>query len=374
MNKYSAEERNRLIVRTSVIGIAANVLLAGFKAAVGVMTHSIAITMDALNNLSDALSSIITIVGTKLAGKAPDKEHPLGHGRYEYLTAMVISVIVLYAGVTALIASGERILHPVAPTYTSGAILIVCVAVVVKLGLGQFVKRTGKKVNSGSLIASGSDALFDAIISASTVVAAVIYLASGVSLEAWLGVVIAAIIIKAGIDLLRETISQILGERVESALTKEIKSTVVSFDGVNGAYDLLLHNYGPDTVLGSVHIEVPDTYTADRIDDLSRRIQYEVLKRHGVIIATVGIYSMNTKDDHAAQIKTEITELVMSHEYVIQMHGFYLDEGKKLMSFDIIVDFAAPDSAAIRSRILEELGERFPGYQLYITLDSDISD
>lgn len=374
MNKYSAEERNRLIVRTSVIGIAANVLLAGFKAAVGVMTHSIAITMDALNNLSDALSSIITIVGTKLAGKAPDKEHPLGHGRYEYLTAMVISVIVLYAGVTALIASGERILHPVAPTYTSGAILIVCVAVVVKLGLGQFVKRTGKKVNSGSLIASGSDALFDAIISASTVVAAVIYLASGVSLEAWLGVVIAAIIIKAGIDLLRETISQILGERVESALTKEIKSTVASFDGVNGAYDLLLHNYGPDTVLGSVHIEVPDTYTADRIDDLSRRIQYEVLKRHGVIIATVGIYSMNTKDDHAAQIKTEITELVMSHEYVIQMHGFYLDEGKKLMSFDIIVDFAAPDSAAIRSRILEELGERFPGYQLYITLDSDISD
>ena len=206
--------REKTIIRTSIIGISANIFLSAFKAFVGIITNSIAIIMDSVNNLSDALSSVITIVGTKLAGKPADKKHPFGHGRVEYLTALVIAVIILYAGFTACIESVKKIINPVTPDYNTASIVIISVAVVVKIVLGLYVKASGKKVNSDSLIASGQDALMDSIISASTIIAAVVFLIWHISLEAYLGVLISFAIIKAGIETLRETISKILGERV----------------------------------------------------------------------------------------------------------------------------------------------------------------
>ena len=209
------QTRNAVIIRTSVIGIGANVLLAAFKAVIGAATGSIAIVLDAVNNLSDAASSLITIVGTRLAGRQPDKKHPFGYGRIEYLTAVIISVIVLYAGITSLESSIKGILHPELPSYTAISLVIVAAAVLVKILLGTYVKKTGQKVNSGSLIASGEDARMDAVISASTLAAAAVFLLTHISLEAWLGAVIAVIIIKSGIGMLRDTISQILGQRAD---------------------------------------------------------------------------------------------------------------------------------------------------------------
>lgn len=366
--------RDKIIIRTSIIGIIANALLASFKAAIGVETYSIAIILDAINNLSDALSSIITILGTKLAGKAPDKDHPLGHGRYEELTAMVVAVIVLYAGITALQESVKKIIQPVAPSYTALSLGLVIAAIFVKLILGRYVQSIGEKVNSGALKASGADALFDAVISATTLLAAIVFILSGVSIEAYVGVIISIVIIKAGIDMLRETISKILGQRADSTLSKEIKETINDTEGVYGAYDLLLHNYGPNLTIGEVHIEVPDTYTAKQIDDLTRTIQSKVYEKYGIALATVGIYSRNTTDDKLLEIKSEITRIVMSEEYVLQMHGFYLDEVKAVIVFDIIVDFAAPDRLAVRNKIAKLVEERYPEYKVRITLDADISD
>ena len=251
--------RDKTIIRTSIIGILANVFLAGFKAVVGLTANSIAIVMDAVNNLSDAASSVITIVGTKLAGKEPDKKHPFGYGRIEYLSAMVISILVLYAGITAFVESVKKIIHPETPDYGIAALIIVAVAVVVKIILGRYVKHVGVKVNSDSLINSGEDATLDSVISFSTLVAAGVYLLFHVSLEAWLGAVIALVIIKSGFEMLRETLSKILGERADADLAREIKETVTSYPQVSGAYDLVLHNYGPDSYNGSIHIEVPDT-------------------------------------------------------------------------------------------------------------------
>ena len=188
-----AKSRDQIIIRTSIIGIAANIFLAGFKAFVGILSNSIAIVLDAVNNLSDALSSVITIVGTKLAGRAPDKKHPLGYGRIEYLSAAIISVIVLYAGVTSFTESVRKIIHPETPDYSALTLVIVASGVLVKILLGRYVRATGEKVGSDSLVASGSDALNDSIISASTLVAAVLYIKAGWSLEAWLGAVISVI-------------------------------------------------------------------------------------------------------------------------------------------------------------------------------------
>ena len=320
----SDSSREKTIIRTSIIGIIANVFLAAFKAVIGIMTHSIAIVLDAVNNISDAGSSLITIVGTKLAGKEPDKKHPFGYGRIEYLSAMIISVIVLYAGITSFVESVKQIIHPETPEYNTVSLIIVAVAVVVKILLGRYVKGVGEKVNSDSLVNSGEDATLDSVISASTLVAAGIFMIFHISLEAWLGAIISVVIIKSGIEMLRDTISKILGEQNDPELARNIKNTVTSFPDVQGAYDLVLNNYGPDAWNGSIHIEVPDTYTADQLDLLLRRIQMKVYKEHHVALTAIGVYSVNTKDAEVIEMKRRIREIVFAHPDVKQIHGFYL--------------------------------------------------
>ena len=333
----SDASREKTIIRTSIIGIIANVFLAAFKAVIGIMTHSIAIVLDAVNNISDAGSSLITIVGTKLAGKEPDKKHPFGYGRIEYLSAMIISVIVLYAGITSFVESVKQILHPETPEYNTISLIIVAVAVVVKVLLGRYVKSVGEKVNSDSLINSGEDATLDSIISASTLVAAGIFMIFHISLEAWLGAIISVVIIKSGIEMLQDTISKILGEQNDPELAREIKHTVTSFPDVQGAYDLVLNNYGPDAWNGSIHIEVPDTYTADQLDLLIRKIQMAVYKKHRVALTAIGVYSVNTRDAEVIEMKRRVREIVFAHPDVKQIHGFYLVKEEKAMRFDIVV-------------------------------------
>ena len=372
MNEQTS--RDKTIIRTSVIGIAANVFLAAFKAVVGLTANSIAIVMDAVNNLSDAASSVITIVGTKLAGKAADKKHPFGYGRIEYLSAMVISLLVLYAGVTALVESVKKIIHPDVPEYGAAALIIVAVAVAVKIVLGRYVKHVGQKVNSDSLVNSGEDATLDSIISGATLVAAGIYLLFHISLEAWLGALIALVIIKSGIGMLRETLSKILGERADAQLARDIKATVTSHPEISGAYDLVLHNYGPDSYNGSVHIEVPDTLSADDLDKLLRNLTVEVYQKHDVILTAIGVYSVNTRDPEAAAARERVSALVLGEPYVLQVHGFYLDKAEKTLRFDFVVSFDAPDRAQVYRAVCEKVQQAYPDYTLQVVMDTDFSE
>ena len=268
----------------------------------------------------------------------------------------------------------KKIITPEKPDYTISALIIVAVGVAVKIILGRYVKSVGKKVNSDSLVNSGEDATLDSIISASTLVAAIIFIISGLSLEAWLGAVISIIIIKAGIEMLKDTLSQILGERADAELAREIKNTVTSFPDVSGAYDLVLNNYGPDTYNGSVHIEVPDTYSASDLDELIRTITLTVLKKHNVILTAIGVYSVNTKDDNAAHMRDRIYETVKKHDHVLQIHGFYVNEIKKTIRFDVIISFDAPDRYAIYREITNEIKSMYPDYELLIAMDTDFSE
>ena len=365
--------RDKIIIRTSIIGILANVFLATFKAVIGLTSSSVAIVMDAVNNLSDAASSIITIVGTKLAAKEPDRQHPFGYGRIEYLSAMIISLLVLYAGITAFGESVKKIISPDTPDYSAVALVIVAVAVAVKIILGRYVKSVGEKVNSDSLINSGEDAVMDSVISASTLLAAGIYLIFHVSLEAWLGAVIALVIIKSGFGMLSETVSKILGERASAELAGEIKKTINSYPEVNGAYDLVLHNYGPDSYNGSIHIEVPDTVSADELDKLIRKITAEVMEKHNVILTAIGVYAYNTKDQEAAAARDRVSEIVIAHPDVLQMHGFYIDKVEKVMRFDIVVSFSAKDRQEVCRQVFESVQKEYPDYKLQIAMDLDLS-
>lgn len=366
--------REKKIIQTSVIGIVANILLAGFKAVVGFVSNSVAVTMDALNNVTDATSSIITIVGTKLAGKQPDKKHPFGHGRVEYISALIIAGLVLYAGITALIESVKKIISPEEPNYSMISIIIIAVAVIVKIVLGLYVKKSGENVKSDALINSGKDALFDAIISSATVVAAILYVAFGISVEPYLAGLISIFIIKSGFDMLKETISQLLGERNDIELDKEIKKTVTGFEGVKGAYDLVLNNYGPNSHNGSIHVEVPDTYSAVDIDILLRNIQAKVYEKHGVILTAIGIYSYNTSDEESMELRKMVTEIASKNKYVNGIHGFYYNKEEKTVRFDMIISFDAKDRKKEFEDISKEIVDALPEYKFYINMDTDFSE
>lgn len=374
-NAVKAEvSRNGQIVKTSIVGIMANVGLSLLKFIIGTISGSIAITLDAVNNLSDAASSVITIVGTKLAAKPSDKKHPFGYGRIEYLSAMIISVIVLYAGITSLKESVDKIIHPEAAEYTMISLIIVAIGVVVKIVLGRYFVGVGKKVNSDSLVNSGKDASLDSVISASTLVAALIFILFGVSLESWLGAIISIVIIKSGIDMLRETLSEILGQRADKDLVREIKDTARSFDGVSGVYDLVLNNYGPDVFNGSLHIEVPDTYSAAQIDELTRKISYAVYMKHHVILTAISVYSLNTRDPKVVEMRENVRKLVMSEQYVLQIHGFYVDEEAHTIRFDLVVSFNSPDRVATYHQAVEKVKKAYPDYKIIAVMDTDFAE
>lgn len=371
--KYTAEKRSLIIIHTSIIGIIANVFLAGFKAMVGVITNSIAVTLDAVNNLSDALSSVITLVGAKLAGRRPDKKHPLGHGRIEYLAAMIVAAIILYAGITAGIESVKKIIHPEKAEYTTASLIIISVAIVVKILLGLFVQRQGRRTKSGALEASGKDALFDAIISASVLASAIIYLITGLSLEAYVGLIITGFIIKAGIEMMRDTLDDILGHREDRELTQKIKMLVSEEPEVRGAYDLFVNDYGPNKHYASIHVELPDTMMVEQVDILTRKIEAKVYTETGVVLTAVGVYSYNTRDNEAAVIRNKVMEKVLFYDWAIQMHGFYVDTKAKQMRFDVVMSFDIKASDGLEL-LYKDMGELFPEYTVYISPDIDVTD
>ena len=368
-----AANREKTIVKTSVIGIITNILLVGFKMFVGLMSNSIAVILDAVNNLSDALSSVVTIIGAKLGAKKPDKKHPLGHGRIEYLSSMIVAALVLYAGITSFVESIKKIISPEEADYSVVSIVIISVAIIVKLFLGLYVKRQGKNVNSGALIASGSDALFDAVLSSSVLASAIIYLIFGISLEAYVGVIISGFIIKAGIEIMIETLNDIIGKREDPEMIKELKRIICEEEAVRGAYDITLFDYGPNKHYGSAHIELPDTMNVDAVDRITRTIQANVFQKTGVILTGIGVYSFNTSDDEAAQMRNEIQKKVLSHDWALQMHGFYADPEKKMIRFDVVVSFDVDKTKAIEE-LNGEIKAMYPDYEATIVPDADISD
>ena len=369
----ATQDRAYQIIRTSWIGIIANVLLAGFKAAVGILASSVAIVMDAVNNLSDALSSVITIVGTKLSQRPADRKHPFGFGRIEYFSAIIIAVIVLSAGITSLIESVKKIFDPTEPSYTTTTLVVIVVAIVVKLILGQYVKRKGEQLKSDALIASGSDALFDAVITLATLISAGVMLLWGVSLDGILGALISLVIIKAGTEMLVSPVNELLGTSITVDFAKQIQKEVSDFEGVHGVFDLILHNYGPDVKIGSLHINVYDTMSAHEIHGLTRKITMYMIERHNIIM-TVGVYAIATGENRRAELQSKVIQTLAAHKDIVQVHGFYFSEKEKYLSVDVVPDVTVHDDAAFVRQLLTEIQPLVPETQVDIIVDHNYSE
>lgn len=372
-NENKEKNRNKTIIQASLLGIFTNLFLVFFKTTIGILSNSIAIILDAVNNASDALSSLITIIGSKLASKRPDKKHPLGYGRIEYISAFIVSAIVIYAGITSIIESIKKIINPEPVDYNFISLLILSVALIIKFLLGIFVRRQGKKVDSGALIASGTDALFDSILSISVLISAVIYIFTGCSLEAYVGVIISIFIVKSGIEMLMETLNDILGSRADPQIIKQIKASINELEEVRGCYDIILNDYGPNKNYASLHIEVADTMTANQIDSLTRKIEQKVYCETGIILSAIGVYSYNTNNDEAAQIRDTILAKIKTHNWLIQMHGFYIDILNKSMRFDAVVSFDIKAQEALKI-LYQDINELYPDYTIQIAPDLDYSD
>lgn len=363
-------DRNKKIIRTSILGILTNIVLVAFKATIGLFVNSIAIILDAVNNLTDVISSVVTIIGTKLANKAPDREHPYGHGRIEYFTSVIIAIIILLAGVMAIKESCEKIISPADTKYSIITLVIIGVTVFVKFFLGTYVKKVGKNVNSQSLVASGKDALWDSVVSFSTLIAGIINYIWNFNLEGYVGVIISLLIIKSAIGMLKESANSMLGERADSELSAKIKERVLQFDNVQGVYDLNLHNYGPSRTVASFHIQVRNDMNAGEIHILTRNIAYKIYEEFGIAV-TIGIYAAND-DGEFAQIKAELENIVKDYKEILQIHGFYVDNEN--VFFDLIIDFDADDKNKIQQEIASKMKEKFPEYNYNIILDPDITD
>ena len=372
----NTDKRESTIIRTSIIGIIGNIFLVGFKAAIGFIAGSISIVVDALNNLTDALSSVITIVGTKISNKKPDKKHPFGHGRVEYITSTLVAFLILFAGGLAIYESIKSIIdyfqNKTLPQFTVWSLVIIGVAILVKVGIGIFYKIQGKKVNSSALKASGSDALWDAALSTGTLIGAIFAYTLGWYVEGYLGILIGLFIIKSGIGILRESFSLIIGERYDKEEINKIRQDICAIDGVLGAYDLIINNYGPNKNIGSVHIGVANNLTAREVQIIERNITAMMYMKYNTIM-TVGIYADFVETEISKSIHEYLLEVNSKYEHILQLHGFFVDEEKKICNFDLVISFDEQEPEQVVENVKKAMEEKFPEYTFIVTLDNDFS-
>ena len=370
------DNREKEIVKTSVLGIVGNVFLVAFKAFVGILAGSIAIILDAVNNFTDALSSIITIAGTKLSGKRPDKKHPYGYGRIEYLTSTLIAVLILFAGGMAVYESVKSIIdhfqNNSMPSFEIYSIVIIAVAIAVKIAIGLFFRKKGKTIDSEALKASGMDALFDSVLSTATLIGAVVAKFAGVYIEGYLGIAIGLFILKSGFEVMRESLSSMIGDRFEKDYIVAIKKEINGIEGVRGCFDLILNNYGHNKNIGSVHIGVSDDLTATQIQMIERKISLLMYEKYNTIM-TVGIYADNQSDEFSHKIYEKMCDVIKKHPHVLQTHGFYVDAKEKVITFDVVISFDDPDPEKTIREIKEETEAQNEGYHVVIQYDQDFS-
>lgn len=362
--------REKNITKTSIIGILANIVLSGLKALVGFLAGAVSVILDAINNLSDAISSVVTIIGIKLSKKKPNDKHPYGYGRIEYFTALIIAVIIIATGASSFVEAIKKIITPEELDFKWYSAVIIGSAILVKVALGLYTKHQGKKYNSDALVASGVDALMDAIVSVATLIGIGVALIWNVNIDGYVGIIIAIFILKAGIEILLESISNVMGTRPDAAITKQIKASIKELDNVYGAYDLIIHNYGPDKAIGSVHVEISSSLSALDIHVLTMKIQSMIMEKFHIIL-TVGVYA---RDDKYQSYYDNINKIVTDTKGTLGSHGYFVDEENKLLSFDCVIDFTILDKQKFINDMIAKVKEVYPNFTVNINLDLNYSD
>ena len=369
--KMDANERRKKIIGVSIIGIVANLLLGVLKAVLGLLSGSIALISDALNNITDSSSSLITIVGTKLAAKAPDKQHPFGHGRTEYLTSLLIGGIVFLTGFQSLISSVKAVFNKEDINTDITTVIIIIATIAAKILLGTFTENSGKKLNSTALIASGADAKNDAVVSVVTLISSILYMFAKISVDGIAGVIISVFILKTAYEVLSDTIKKLLGERVDGEIVRGIKDIVRNTEGVINCFDLILNDYGPDFYTGSINVEIEDNRSIGEMYPILHEAQTKIYNKYNVFLV-FGFYSVDVDDERYIKIKSLLKNYKENERHIINYHGIVIDEKDKTIYCDITRDFDITSETVIENvnRILKE---EFPKYNIHVNIDTEFS-
>ncbi len=367
--KFDKNSREGVVSATSVLSVIVNLFVALLKVVVGLLASSIAIISEGVNNATDALSSILTLVGTRLAQKSPDAKHPFGYGRIEYLTNMVIASFILVGGFEMLISSIRLIFEPETLSISYVSLFVVAASAIIKYVLGVYTINTGKRVGSGSLEAVGVDCRNDSFVSLVTIVSSLIYLLTSFSVDTFAGVFTSCLIIKAGVEILKDTIAELLGQPADEELVRRLYKEIRSTEGIVNAVDMVLHNYGPDAYTGSCNVEVDHKMSVAEIYEILRPLQIRLFNELHVAMV-FGIYAVDTDSKRSHTLRSQIASYVQKHEHIKSYHAIYSDEKSNRIYCDLVVDYEA-DRAQVYQDFTSYLNELYPDKEIQVNIDTE---
>ena len=360
-------------VLTSVVGILCNVLLFAGKLAVGVVMRSVSVMADAFNNLSDAASSVIGFVGVKMAGKPADREHPFGHGRIEYIAALVVAFLVIQVGLTFFKSSLDKIRHPEDLSFDLVSMLILTASVAVKLWLGRFNKALGKRINSSVMQAAAADALGDVVTTLATMGSILFFHFTQINIDGFVGLLVSLVVMWAGIGIARDTLEPLIGQPVDPKLYREISEFVESYDGILGSHDLIVHNYGPTRSLASIHAEVPNDVDIETSHEIIDRIERDAARKLGIFLV-IHMDPVAVRDERVTELKEQVTAELKKIDERLSLHDFRIVDGEQQINliFDVVVphSYSDKDMTQLHLDIVEKVSGLDPRYQCVVTLEN----
>lgn len=359
-------------VLASGVGIFCNVFLFLAKLAIGLVLHSVSVTADAFNNLSDAGSSVIGLVGVKMAEKPADEEHPFGHGRMEYIAALVVAFLVIEVGFTFFKDSIGKIRHPEMLKFQAVSVVILILSVGVKLWMGMFNRKLGRRIDSQVMLATATDSLGDVITTTATIVSIVFWKITGINIDGFVGLGVSLVVMWAGIGIAKDTLEPLLGEAVSAEEYRNVKHFVEKYDGIVGSHDLIVHNYGPGRSMASIHAEVPNDVPIERSHEVIDRIERDASRELGIFLV-IHMDPIETKNELVLKVKRQAEEVVSSLDTRSSIHDFRMVDGEEQINliFDLVVprEYSESQENALMMSILERLQEMDARYQCVITVE-----
>lgn len=371
-NIESTEVRTRYGMLASVVGIFCNVLLFSVKLAIGLILSSLAVTADAFNNLSDAASSIISFVGVKMAGKPADAEHPFGHGRIEYIAALIVSFLVIEVGFTFFKSSISKIMHPEEITFDPVPFIILILSILVKLWMAFFNNKLGKRIDSKVMLATAADSLGDVITTSATVISIVICHFTSINVDAIAGLIVSGIVIWSGVSIAKDTLEPLIGQRVPSELYQKITDMVESYEGIVGAHDLIVHNYGPNHSMATIHAEVPNDVSIEASHEIIDRIERDAKKELNILLV-IHMDPVEMRDEEVLELRDKTSHIVHALDPELHFHDFRVlkENEQKNLIFDLVVpdSYTEKDANRVMHQLIALLHEMEKNVDCIITLD-----
>lgn len=359
-------------VLSSVVGILCNLLLFGTKLMVGFFLNSISVMADAFNNLSDAASSIIGFIGVKMAERPADEEHPFGHGRIEYIAAFIVAFLVIQVGFSFLKGAVDKIREPEELKFQAVSIIILLLSICIKLWLGMFNRKLGKRINSKVMLATAADSLGDVVTTSATILSVVVYYFSGLNIDGFVGLFVALIVMWAGVGIARDTLAPLIGEAIDPELGRKIKEFVEEYDGIVGSHDLIIHNYGPSKSMASIHAEVPNDTDIEESHEIIDRIEKDAYENMGILL-TIHMDPIETKDEFVLKARRDVEEVVAGVDSLLSIHDFRLVDGRHQINliFDMIVphEYGHEKQKEVTYEVISRLKDIDPRYNCVINVE-----